>query len=78
MPSVKPFKPQCGRRNRPGVYGNVANKATDPSYAQFTEWPHMCALYECEEEDCKKVGNLIGGASLIAPNVLLTAAHSVE
>jgi len=78
VPSVKPFKPQCGRRNRPGVYGNVANKATDPSYAQFTEWPHMCALYECEEEDCKKVGNLIGGASLIAPNVLLTAAHSVE
>jgi len=83
---TKKFKPQCGRRNRPGIYGNVDNRAADPSYSQFTEWPHMCALYECNDFPCAKpeqpgnpeVGFLLGGASLIAPNILLTAAHTVE
>jgi len=76
------FKHKCGRRNRPGIFKDIGSKASDPSYAHFTEWPHMCALYNCTESgSCTGKSDepvsFLGGASLIAPGVILTAAHEV-
>ena len=46
---------------------------------QFGEWPHMCAvLREIELGATEKVLTYICGASLIAPHIILTAAHCVQ
>ena len=37
---------------------------------QGGKWPHICIMYN--------VNSYLGGATLIAPGVLVTAAHEVE
>ena len=45
--------------------------------AQLGEWPHMCSLLQEFEllEGVKTEWLFHSGASLIAPNVVLTSAH---
>jgi len=44
---------------------------------QFGEWPHMCAILKRGEVGGKEVNFYVGGASLIHPGIVLTAAHIV-
>ena len=44
--------------------------------SQPGEWPHTCVVLEKNNEDLSL--NLLGGASLIAPKVVVTAAHILE
>ena len=46
------------------------------SSTQHGEWPHACLLFDTSSE--VSGGLFIGGASLIAPGVIITAAHKVE
>ena len=74
----KLFTPKCGRHNK--VWIRVAGLGSDPetgiSDTEFGEWPHVCLLFKTNRE---RTGfeTFIGGASLIAPGVLVTAAHNV-
>ena len=45
--------------------------------AQFAEWPHMCSIMREISIGDEKFMFYMGGASLIAPNVVITAAHIV-
>merc|ERR1711936_1160445 len=65
-----PYIPQCGRRNINGLGANI-HGFTD-SESQFGEWPHMCAILHSSDDSYKC------GGSLIAPGVVLTAAHCVD
>ena len=82
----KGISQDCGKRNEDGVEDpniivdeETKAKASDLSRDTFFgEWPHMCAV-----QRILKIGNSItkeiylSGGSLIAPNVVLTAAHYV-
>ena len=46
------------------------------SSTQHGEWPHACLLFDMSPT--VPGGLFIGGASLIAPGVIITAAHKVE
>ena len=43
----------------------------------FGEWPYSCFLYDPTKEE-NTPDWYIGGATLLAPAVILTAAHKVE
>ena len=43
-----------------------------PIDTKLGEWPHTCVLYE------KGTNKVIGGASLIVPKAVITAAHKIE
>ena len=68
-PIVK-YQPRCGRRNLSGLGARI--QGFTESESQFGEWPHMCAVLH------ESVDHFQCGGSLIAPGVLLTAAHCVD
>ncbi len=70
----KKKRSRCGVRNRDGVRIRVANSRS----AQFGEWPNMCMLLRRSSAAKNKLlldESLVGGASLVAPGVAITAAH---
>jgi hypothetical protein len=69
------YVPKCGRHNPEGIDILVTKPQDKHTATQFGEWPHACILYKV---DSKKDDLFIGGASLIAPGVVITAAHKVE
>ena len=45
------------------------------SSTQHGEWPHACLILDTSTIE---IGKFVGGASIIAPGVILTSAHKVE
>ncbi|XP_023320502.1 serine protease 55, partial [Eurytemora carolleeae] len=75
------FQSRCGRRNLYGLGVRVQNYKDGES--QFGEWPHICAILKVQTTSSgygvfEEVKVFAGGASLIAPGVVLTAAHKVK
>ena len=80
-------KSKCGVHNPDGIEIRVANQVSS-TFTQFGEWPHMCMILRVSR---RKTGgpdgsfaspgffqeSLVGGASLIAPGIVLTAAHKI-
>ncbi|MCP3663431.1 MAG: serine protease, partial [Gammaproteobacteria bacterium] len=76
-PPKQVYKPRCGRRNTAGVGARIQGFKADES--QFAEWPHMCAVLHDKPDDNGGTNNLYKcGGSLIAPGVILTAAHCIK
>ena len=76
-PPKQVYKPRCGRRNTAGVGARIQGFKADES--QFAEWPHMCAVLHDKPDANGGTNNLYKcGGSLIAPGVILTAAHCIN
>eukprot|EP00088_Acartia_fossae_P001385 TRINITY_DN1053_c0_g1_i4.p1 TRINITY_DN1053_c0_g1~~TRINITY_DN1053_c0_g1_i4.p1 ORF type:complete len:565 (-),score=223.37 TRINITY_DN1053_c0_g1_i4:192-1886(-) len=71
------YQPRCGKRNTAGVGARIQGFTQGES--QFAEWPYMCAVLHDKKDDNGDSTNLYKcGGSLIAPGVILTAAHCVK
>ena len=76
---TNPYTPKCGQHNPGGIGIKIKNPQDGEQATDFGEWPHVCILYEVTSnsrsgEELK----FLGGASLIAPGVVITAAHKVQ
>jgi len=77
---------KCGVRNVEGIKNpeiKVSQEKLDNADAPtrdtfFGEWPNMCAVQKTISLGVLKKSIYISGGSLIAPNVILTAAHYVS
>merc|ERR1719204_1201525 len=87
-PEPYTYTPRCGKRNHNGLGARIMGFQDDE--AQFGEWPHICAVLKREvvtkqtegysqqqQEEEEEILVFQAGASLIAPGVVLTAAHKV-
>ena len=76
-PPVKQYQTKCGQRHQNGLGARIQGFKENES--QLGEWPHMCAvLKETVVGDSEPLNVYQCGGSLIAPGVVLTAAHCVE
>jgi len=75
VPEVPIAQTKCGQRNTNGVGVRIQSK---DGKTEFGEWPHMCAVLKEQQLGGKNVNLYVCGGSLIAKNVLLTAAHCVD
>jgi hypothetical protein len=74
---VKQYQTKCGQRNQNGLGARIQGFKENES--QLGEWPHMCAvLKETIVGDSEPLNIYQCGGSLIAPGVVLTAAHCVD
>ena len=78
-----PLRPvKCGVHNRFGLKRhrvgdiNYTHANGKPVTSQEGEWPHSCLILKIENGGLEL--RLVGGASLIAPKVVLTAAHIIR
>jgi len=71
-PPVKQYSPKCGQRHQNGIGARI--QGFKESESQFGEWPHMCAILK----ESEGINVYQCGGSLIAPGVVLTAAHCVD
>ena len=62
----------CGLHNPEGIHKDGSKKKMGRRPTHEGEWPHTCVILHKNKEI------IIGEASLIAPKVLLTAAHLFE
>jgi len=72
------YVPQCGQRNSNGIGVRIHHNSLKDTSTQFGEWPHMCAVLNKTEIAGTEHNLYVCGGSLIAPNVVLTAAHCVD
>jgi len=77
-PTANGYRPQCGKRNYDGVGVRISHTNSIEKQTQFGEWPHMCAVLNRTEIGGVEHNLYVCGGSLIAPNVILTAAHCVD
>ena len=74
-PVFTPKNPKkCGINNKRGIengFLDIHPKFPQMFTTHFGEWPHHCMIFDAKSTLLK------GGASLIAPGVILTAAHKV-
>ena len=68
---------QTWKRNINGISARIV-EGSEVGFSQFGEWPHMCALLSLATIGGQEHQLYKCGASLIAPNVVLTAAHVIE
>jgi hypothetical protein len=75
-PKKKPYPHKCGQRHASGHSLRISHPLNGKEATQFGEWPHACILYKKISE---KQGSLefLGGASLIAPGIAVTATHKL-
>ena len=73
-PAPPPAPPKCGVRHPEGL-NFITRTELGEKITQEGEWPHVCTIFKKNS-----LGNneFVGGASLIAPGVLITAAHKIE
>lgn len=72
---VPKYKPKCGQHHPDGIAIRISNSEEGNESTQFAEWPHVCLLHTINSLGSKE---FLGGASLIAPGVVITTAHKVE
>nr|XP_029713212.1 phenoloxidase-activating factor 2-like [Aedes albopictus] len=66
---------ECGMRNPDGIAFKVANSKFNET--EFGEFPWMVAVLQLHAAEETEASTYVCGGSLIAPNVILTAAHCV-
>jgi len=74
-PLVK-YQPECGRRNGDGIEVRITGFEADQS--QFGELPYMAAVLRVEDIGGEQRNFFECAGSLIAPHVVMTAAHCVH
>lgn len=78
-PLPTPVAEQCGVRNS-GVNNRITISGSGQSSREtiFGEFPWMAIILTSEDSDGERIDNLfVCGASIVAPNIILTAAHCV-
>jgi len=71
----EPYKPKCGQHNEDGIGVRISNPQDMEFATQFGEWPHVCMIMR---KNTAGSDAFLGGASLIAPGIVVTAAHKVN
>ena len=75
LPSNVPeYQPKCGQHHSEGLDVKGKNPSDGNLSTTEGEWPHTCILFDKSKNIPE---NFIGGGSLIASGIVLTAAHKV-